>query len=830
MFTWIPFYKELSTKLLQFRNNRKPLVDWIYANLQGHINHVKDNNEGKRVPDIDPFTTFAIFNRQITDDKRKSICQKFREWLSVASGVPTDFDGIPVMNNQLSNFMAFEDKREEGDIERLWSLFEKAVKDEDVTEVFNQLRNQYLINYTLTMGLFWIRPDKYLALDGNNRDFLKNHGISLQPYRVPEYVEYVKLLNAVRAKIADGSYPVKDFAELSYHVWKTIQETPKKAAEEEADYNIVRKWVISPGENACMWDRCRDEGEISIDWDGTGDLRDYKSQEEYAEMLRNLYNNSDSSYKNDSKCLYEFTHVMKPGDIVYAKKGTGKVLGRGVVEGEYVFDASRDKHKHIRKVKWTHVGTWEAPWRFTNKTMTEIGRYKSECQQVEDLFVDDVVAAAPSVLESDSNTEKHYWFVTASPKVWSLSEWPNDGIQGYSLYNDRGNKRRIFQNFLDAAAGDPVICYESTPTKQIKCIAEVVDKTDGKELNIRLTKTLASPIEFADFKDHPELQAMEFFKGNQGSFFKLTKAEFEALMDLISETNQEETKEGLPKYTDTDFLREVFTTADALDEMKHLLRRKKNIILQGAPGVGKTFSAKRLAYAMMGEKNDDNIGLVQFHQNYSYEDFIMGYKPEDGDFKLKEGVFFRFCRKAMSDPAHDYFFIIDEINRGNMSKIFGELLMLIEKDYRGTYATLPYREERFTVPKNVYLIGMMNTADRSLAMIDYALRRRFSFVEMKPGFDSEGFRAYQESLYSELFDRVVELIKQLNEAICDDDTLGAGFQIGHSYLCGIKPEDCNELLLKEIGKYDILPTLSEYWFDDTDKAKDWAKKLNNLFA
>lgn len=433
-------------------------------------------------------------------------------------------------------------------------------------------------------------------------------------------------------------------------------------------------------------------------------------------------------------------------------------------------------------------------------------------------------------LENKVTAEKRYWFVTASPKVWSLSEWPNDGIQGYSLYNDRGNKRRIFQNFLDAAAGDPVICYESTPTKQIKCIAEVVDKTDGKELNIKLTKTLASPIELADFKDHPELQAMEFFKGNQGSFFKLTKTEYEALMDLISETNQDDVKEGLPKYTDAEFLHEVFTTADTLEEMKHLLRRKKNIILQGAPGVGKTFSAKRLAYAMMGEKNDGNIALVQFHQNYSYEDFIMGYKPEGGDFVLKEGVFFRFCRKALSDPEHDYFFIIDEINRGNMSKIFGELLMLIEKDYRGTYATLPYREERFTVPKNVYLIGMMNTADRSLAMIDYALRRRFSFVEMKPGFDSEGFRVYQQKLNLELFDRVVELIKQLNDAICDDDTLGSGFQIGHSYLCGIMPEECNEALLKEIVKYDIRPTLSEYWFDDTDKAEDWAKKFNNLFA
>ena len=192
-------------------------------------------------------------------------------------------------------------------------------------------------------------------------------------------------------------------------------------------------------------------------------------------------------------------------------------------------------------------------------------------------------------------------------------------------------------------------------------------------------------------------------------------------------------------YTRDDFLQEVYMPPERYDTLVTVLRHKKNIILQGAPGVGKTFAARRLAWAMMGTKDESRIELVQFHQSYSYEDFIMGYKPVEDGFKMKEGIFYRFCKKAEAQPDKDFFFLIDEINRGNMSKIFGELLMLIEKEYRGTPVTLAYSGERFAVPERVHIIGMMNTADRSLAIIDYALRRRFSFFEMEPGFRTEGF-------------------------------------------------------------------------------------------
>ena len=280
-------------------------------------------------------------------------------------------------------------------------------------------------------------------------------------------------------------------------------------------------------------------------------------------------------------------------------------------------------------------------------------------------------------------------------------------------------------------------------------------------------------------------------------------------------------------YTKEDFLNEVYMAEENYNTLVGLLKNKKNLILQGAPGVGKTFAATRLAYSMMGEKDDSRIEFVQFHQNYSYEDFIMGYKPQDEGFKLTNGIFYQFCMNAAEHPDKDYFFIIDEINRGNMSKIFGELLMLIEKDYRGTTVTLAYSRTAFSVPKNLYIIGMMNTADRSLAMIDYALRRRFSFYEMEPGFNSEGFKAYQASLKNETFNTLIEQIIDLNREINIDDSLGPGFRIGHSYFCG--QEECTEEWMKAVVYYDIIPMLQEYWFDDRQKVKRWENLLIGVF-
>ena len=282
-----------------------------------------------------------------------------------------------------------------------------------------------------------------------------------------------------------------------------------------------------------------------------------------------------------------------------------------------------------------------------------------------------------------------------------------------------------------------------------------------------------------------------------------------------------------PAYSSTNFLSDVYMTRHDYDTLVDVLKMKKNIILQGAPGVGKTFTAKRLAYSIIGSKNPERVQMIQFHQSYSYEDFIEGYRPTENGFTIKKGSFYKFCKLAEGDDENDYFFIIDEINRGNLSKIFGELFMLIEKDKRGIELQLLYSDESFSVPANVYIIGMMNTADRSLAMLDYALRRRFSFFTMKPGLNTQGFQTYQDSLNSDAFNKLISCVKQLNSKITEDASLGEGFCIGHSYFCGLTPETATLQTLASLIEYELIPLLKEYWFDEPSKVIDWSDRLRS---
>jgi 5-methylcytosine-specific restriction enzyme B len=286
-------------------------------------------------------------------------------------------------------------------------------------------------------------------------------------------------------------------------------------------------------------------------------------------------------------------------------------------------------------------------------------------------------------------------------------------------------------------------------------------------------------------------------------------------------------------YTIEDALEELFLTREELRSILDALGRKKNVVLEGPPGVGKTFAAKKIAYALMGAADDDRVEMVQFHQSYSYEDFIQGWRPTAaGGFELRDGVFHRFCGMA-AQSEHPHVFIIDEINRGNLSKIFGELMMLIEADKRGEKYALPLTYsrdgERFHIPRNVHLIGLMNTADRSLAMVDYALRRRFSFIRLQPAFGRESFSRFltEQGIDSGLVTTIVERCRRLNERIREDiRNLGPGFEIGHSYFCPQDGEEgTDEHWYRRVVEYEIEPLLREYWFDQPDRVEETVAEL-----
>lgn len=294
---------------------------------------------------------------------------------------------------------------------------------------------------------------------------------------------------------------------------------------------------------------------------------------------------------------------------------------------------------------------------------------------------------------------------------------------------------------------------------------------------------------------------------------------------------EEQSHTLIPKqtpYSKETFLSEVFVSESLYEKMVAALRYKGNIILQGAPGVGKSFSARRLAYAFMGEKDDARISMVQFHHSYSYEEFVEGYRPEeDGQFKLKHGSFYDFCKRAAKDNERPYFYIVDEINRGNLNKIFGETFLLLEKDKRGTGVQLLYSKETFTIPSNIYIIGMMNTADRSIALMDHALRRRFAFIDIPPAFGQPSFEELITSAPAVRLHPLIQELNKLNTVIAEDPGLGKGYRIGHSYFCPENMEELTDKQLELVVEFELIPLLEEYWCEEAGKVEEWSARLRD---
>ena len=288
-----------------------------------------------------------------------------------------------------------------------------------------------------------------------------------------------------------------------------------------------------------------------------------------------------------------------------------------------------------------------------------------------------------------------------------------------------------------------------------------------------------------------------------------------------------------PAYERAEALAELFIGETELTAALAGLQRRRNLLLQGPPGTGKTFLARRLAWLLLGARDESRIELVQFHPSYGYEDFMLGFRPDaQGRFHLVPGVLPLLCQRAAADPSRPYFLLIDEVNRGNVPRIFGELLLLLEADKRGPAHALrlpyaPAEAPRFFVPENLYVIGTLNLADRSLSPLDYALRRRFAFVALRPQFGAplRQFLAARQ-VPAALVEQLCSRMAALNQTIADDPELGPDFEIGHSYFCQPPANPAEAAAwLRLIFEQEIGPLLADYWREQPATAAAQLRKL-----
>ena len=678
--TWIPFYKEFAEKLLQFQTDRKKLLKLIYNNRATLLVDYLHDEGGKDdlCTDIDPFTTFGIFNRGISQENRIGSAKLFKKLLNISANVPSDFVGIPVLNNQKSNFFGFRRNREANDIDNLWSLFVKVVKKENFEDEYNIVIRQYIIRVNITMALFWIRPEDFLAFDSRNRAYLKEQYGVILPNKAPEYSEYMSILNDIKAKMKKGVIKEKTFYELSANANNGGSDDVEQTWYDDVVLTWERRKNVvlygAPGTG-----KTYDVPELAVRLCDPALMATIPSREEIVNRYNQLKTEKRIAFTTFHQSLdYEdWIEGLRP--VVNENNQVTYEIESGIFK-----KLCEEAERPVVKDKQVGIADNAVVWK-VSLAGTGDNYVRRECME---------------------NSHIRIGWDGYGPVISDETDW--------SIYNGEG--KQILDAYINKMkVGDIVMsCYSS---QTIDAIGVVV-----------------SDYEFDD---------------------------------------------SLPNYKR---VRRVNWLVKNINE---------NIVEMND---GKTMT----------------LGTVYRLNSITLDNVKSILEKYDTSSKMEE-----------NDKA--YVMVIDELNRGNVSKVFGELITLLEADKRkgrinAERVVLPYSKKAFHIPSNVYLIATMNTADRSLGSLDYAIRRRFAFIAEKPfGLEVEGF---DEELFEKVSSLFVKNFGDYKESGWDQtmklesaDTLSEEYKpedvwIGHSYFL-MQDEESEDNTSNRL-LYEIIPLLEEY--------------------